>query len=335
MIRPPSPSVSPQKTAISSGLSIRLGTRASPLAKAQANLVASALSTYDPSAEIAIHDVISTGDRILDRPLADSGGKGLFTKELDGALLDGSMDIAVHSLKDVETFMAAGLTLRAVLPRADIRDALILSPKLAAANRIDSIMDLPQNAKIGTSSVRRQALLQAMRPDLNFALIRGNIQTRLAKIAAGEYDATMLAMAGLERMKLTQAGLEPSHITILPLEVTDFLPAAGQGAIGIVTRDVISDDLRTMLDAINDSQCMACVTAEREMLAILDGSCRTPIAAHARLSGDQLHLLGIMVRDDGIILSANHQDSARNASLIGKHVGNDILNQASKINPPL
>ena len=263
-----------------------LGTRGSPLALAQANEARRRLAAAHgwEIERIALQVIRTTGDRIQDRPLADVGGKGLFTKEIDAALLAGAIDAAVHSAKDLPSIMPDGVAIAAYLPREDVRDALISA--LA-----DTIEDLPHGATFGAASLRRQAQALRLRPDLKPALLRGNVETRLNKAETGAVGATLLALAGLKRLGL-------AHRARAVLDVEKFLPAPGQGAIAITAR---SADARTLeaLDAISDGETMAALTAERAFLAELEGSCRTPIAGLARLEAGRLRLMGEVLRPDG------------------------------------
>ncbi len=260
---------------------IRIGTRGSPLALAQARMVASALrDAHDwGPAQIEIVPITTTGDRIKDRPLAEMGGKALWTKELDAALVEGRIDLAVHSMKDVETIRPPDLAIAAMLPRADVRDRLVGAPNLAA---------LPEGARVGTSSPRRAAQLLARRPDLAILPFRGNVESRLRKIDLGEVDATLLAAAGLERLGRSDVGAV----------LDDFLPAPAQGAIGVEVR---SGDrrVRTLIGAIDDRATRLCVTAERRLLEGLGGSCRSPVAALAVLEGGEIRLRAEILTEDG------------------------------------
>lgn len=262
---------------------VKLGTRASPLALAQAEIVKNALLVAHGWAEDRVQIVAMTasGDRILDRPLAEVGGKALWTKELDRALLDGKIDIAVHSMKDVETIRPAELEIMAMLPRADFRDRLIGA---------ESISTLPLGARIGTSSPRRAAQLQRLRPDLKIVLFRGNVATRLGKLDAGEADATLLAAAGLDRLGMADTG----H----PIAETEMLPAPAQGAIGIEALSD-NDDVRILLSEINHAETFTCVMAERAFLAELNADCRSPVAAWARLTEAGLIIKGEILSEDG------------------------------------
>ena len=264
---------------------LRLATRGSKLALWQAEATRVALLAAHPGLpEPEIVVITTTGDIVRDRPLADVGGKGVFTREIDGALLSGQADAAVHSMKDVETVLTPGTALVAMLERADPREAF-LSPVAAAP------ADLPQGAVVGSSSIRRRAQLLAARPDLEVVLFRGNVDTRLAKLHAGEVAATLLALAGLARLG------RDGEVTRV-LEIAEMLPPAGQGAVGITCRE---DDAEAaaLLAAINHAPTMLTVTAERAVLARLDGSCRTPIAAHAILNGQRLVLEALVLSADG------------------------------------
>jgi hydroxymethylbilane synthase len=259
---------------------LRLGTRGSPLALVQARLVATALRDahgWGPEL-IEIEPIATTGDQIRDRPISEIGGKALWTKELDLALLEGRIDLAVHSMKDVETIRPSELALAAMLERADVCDRLIGASSLAA---------LPAGARIGTSSPRRAAQVLARRPDLVIVPFRGNVETRLRKIQRGEVDATLLAAAGLERL-----GREVGVL------LHDFLPAPAQGAIGVEVRSA-DRRVRTLVGAIDHRATHACVAAERRLLEGLGGSCRSPIAALATLKDGEIHLRAEILTQDG------------------------------------
>ena len=290
---------------------LKIGTRGSPLALAQATITRDLLIRSGLVAEDAIETVIikTSGDRIQDRSLADIGGKGLFTKEIEEALSDGRIDMAVHSLKDLPAWMPEGLALAAVLQRADPRDAL-LSP---VATSIDT---LPKGARIGTSSPRRKALLLNRRPDLTVVDFRGNVGTRLNKLAAGEVDGTMLAVAGMARL-----GVTAEHH---PIDPTEMLPAACQGAIGLEIR--LNDDwARLLCDAVGHGESAVAIAAERAFLAELDGSCRTPIAALAKVAGDLVRLEGLVARPDGTaIVRIDEQAPAADATRLGTEAGRRI-----------
>ncbi|MBG6177799.1 hydroxymethylbilane synthase [Labrenzia sp. EL_208] len=291
---------------------LRIGTRGSALALAQAYETRDRLMAAHGLSEEAFEiEVIKTsGDRIQDRPLSEVGGKGLFTKEIEEALLDGRIDIAVHSSKDMPTILPDGLALTAFLPREDVRDAF-LSPKAG------SLAELPQNAVVGSSSLRRQAMIKRLRPDIEVVMYRGNLQTRLRKLAEGAVDATLLAAAGLNRL-----GLE-GEITSL-LDTDTFLPAVGQGAICIESRE---GDAATLdrLAAIHDQSTQTRLDAERAFLAVLDGSCRAPIGGLATLDGDQLHFKGIVLKPDGSEAhEAEATGAAEDAAKIGVGVGETL-----------
>ena len=298
---------------------LRIGTRASPLARVQTDAVAAALIAAWPdlgaAGAVEIVAVKTTGDRVLDRPLADVGGKGLFTKELDEAMLAGRIDLAVHSTKDVPTWLPDRLRLAAFLPRADPRDAFIArsAPSLAA---------LPAGAVVGTASLRRQAQIRHRWPDLRVQALRGNIGTRLEKLAAGEVDATLLAVAGLTRL-----GLADRATAILAAD--DMLPAVGQGAIGITCRADDEDCLR-LLAGIDDARTALAVTAERAMLAALDGSCRTPIGGYARIGEDGAFLLdGLVARPDGShLLCGRRRGTIAEAEDLGCDLGRELRARA-------
>jgi hydroxymethylbilane synthase len=295
---------------------VRIGTRGSPLALAQAQEVRDRLAAahgIDPNAfEIIV--ILTSGDRILDRPLAEIGGKGLFTKEIENALLHSVIDLAVHSSKDMATDLPDGLELAVFLEREDPRDAF-LSPNFP------DLLSLPEGAKVGTSSLRRQALVRRARPDLNVIGFRGNVQTRLQKLEKGVADATLLALAGLRRLNM-----ETAAVATLPLDV--FPPAPGQGAICIECR---SGDIRTktLLEAIHHRPTGSALACERAFLAALDGSCRTPIAGHAAIDAGQLHFSGMILTPDGseahtIEGSGNISEAER----IGRKAGEAIRAEA-------
>ena len=265
---------------------LRIGTRGSPLALWQAEATRQALAarhSVDVD-QIEIIVIRTTGDVVRDRPLADVGGKGLFTKELEEALLEGRVDLAVHSAKDVPTFLPEGLEIAAFLPRADARDVLI-----APVHR--TLDALPEGALVGTASVRRAALIRHRRPDLRTTLLRGNVETRLRKAEEGQVDATLLALAGLRRL-----GLEGQATQIFDPDI--FLPAVGQGAVAIEIA-LANRRARELVRAVDDTDTAVAVSAERALLAVLDGSCRTPIGGLATLDGDALLFRGIVLSPDG------------------------------------
>lgn len=275
---------------------LRIGTRASPLAMAQANMAAAALvraHRLDPAA-LEIVPMTAMGDKIQDRALAEVGGKALWTRELDAALDAGAIDIAVHSLKDVETLRDARFFLGAMLERADPRDRLVVRDGIVAA----TVADLPHGARVGTSSPRRAAQVKRIRPDLETVLLRGNVATRLAKLAAGDADATLLAAAGLARLGMHDIGVSQGTDVLLP--------AASQGAIGIECR---ADDAvtRALLAAVDHAPTHRAVAAERALLAALGGDCRSPVAAHAHWLGDgALRLDAEIFSEDGADHASDH-----------------------------
>ena len=290
-----------------------LASRASSLAIAQVQIVADRLAPMP----VDLLKLTTSGDRILDRSLADAGGKGLFIKELESSLLRGDADAAVHSMKDMEASFASGTCVAAVLPREDRRDALV--------GPFSSLADLPQGAVIGTSSVRRRALLLHHRPDLEIRLLRGNVNTRIAAMREGRFDAIILAMAGLRRL-----GLDVPHSAISP---DIMLPSAGQGALAIQARNADDSRSQAVIDAAATIGCAATtteVTAERALLGRLDGSCHTPIAASATLQPDgRLHLDGMILSTDG---SNAFRDSltgvASDAVQIGVALADQLLGAA-------
>jgi hydroxymethylbilane synthase len=289
---------------------LRLGTRGSKLALVQSEMVRGQLAARGVACEIVV--IKTSGDRIQDRSLADAGGKGLFTKELEQALLAGEIDLAVHSMKDVPVLSPDGLTIGAILPREDPRDAFL-------SNVAPALDALPKGARIGTSSVRRQAQVARARPDLEIILLRGNVDTRVAKLDAGQYDAILLAYAGLKRL-----GLE-SRVTRL-MDTKGWLPALAQGAIGIEIR---AEDARvaSAIGALNDSTSEIALACERAFQAVLDGSCRSPIAGLATLSGRRLAFHGEVLSPDGrefhtTELERNLEDDAvLSAAAVGREAG--------------
>jgi hydroxymethylbilane synthase len=291
---------------------LRIGTRGSKLALAQAKEVQASLKKAHGLSEdeIEIVAITTTGDRIRDRPLADIGGKALFTKEIEEALISGAIDLAVHSMKDMPAQLPDGLVIGALLPREDPRDALI-SPVAS------TIADLPEHAVVGSSSVRRQAQLRRLRTDLDIVSIRGNVDTRLAKLDRREVEAILLACAGLKRL-----GLE-SRITT-PIAIAAMLPAIAQGAIGIEIR---TGDERcySLLQSINDRSTEIAVTCERAFLAALDGSCRTPIAGHASLDGNTIKFRGEALTPDGAFsFTVDSCGDVRDADRLGREAGDEV-----------
>jgi hydroxymethylbilane synthase len=295
---------------------LRIGSRGSPLALVQARQAQSAIAEACGIAPEAIEIKIirTTGDKVQDRPLAELGGKALFTKEIEEALLADAIDLAVHSSKDLPGVLPDGLTVAAFLPREDPRDALV-------GGKATSLRALPRNALVGTASPRRQALLKRLRPDLRVAPLRGNVETRLRKIEAGAMDATVLAVAGLKRLGLLAAA---SAV----LEIEEFLPAVGQGAIAIETR-VDDAKTRALLGPINDAITATALAAERAFLAALGGSCRTPIAGHARVNGDTVNFRGLIAMPDGSdALEVVRQGGRADAAALGDDAGQELKARA-------
>jgi hydroxymethylbilane synthase len=291
---------------------ITLGTRGSPLALAQANearrLLAEALGWEIE--RIALQVIRTSGDRIQDRPLAKAGGKGLFTKEIDAALLAGAIDAAVHSAKDLPSLSPAGVSIAALLPREDVRDAFVSA--LA-----DTLEGLPHGATFGAASLRRQAQALRLRPDLRPTVLRGNVETRLKKAEAGAVGATLLALAGLKRLGLAQRARAV-------LELDKFLPAPCQGAIAITARSADQRALR-MLEPISDPATSTAITAERAFQAELEGSCRTPIAGLARLKAGRLLFLGEVLRTDGSErFEIDAEGAPADAERLGREAGRDL-----------
>ena len=294
----------------------KIGTRGSPLAMAQANETRARLAeAWDlPFEAFTIVIIKVTGDQIIDRPLKEIGGKGLFTREIEEALLAGEIDIAVHSMKDMPTLQPEGLLLDTYLPREDVRDAFV-------SRSAGGLADLAQGATVGTSSLRRRAQLRARRPDLNVVEFRGNVQTRLKKLDDGVAVATFLAMAGLNRLGMEDV---PRHA----IAADDMLPAIAQGAIGIERR---SDDARAaqMLEAIHDTATGQRLAAERSLLLHLDGSCETPIAGLADLDGGNLRLRGEILREDGSrVLSDDMTGPISDGPEMGREMAAKLLERA-------
>ena len=296
--------------------SLVIGTRGSPLALAQANQVRGRLAAahaLDADA-ITLEVIRTTGDRIHDRPLTEAGGKGLFTKEIEEALIAGAIDLAVHSAKDMPTILPPGLRIAGVLEREDARDVFI-------SRKAKTLGELPRGARVGTASLRRQALVKQLRPDLIVVPMRGNVETRLRKLDAGEVDATVLALAGLKRLGLTDAAT-----AVLPIE--EFVPAVGQGIIAMEAR---GDDER-MLDlvlAISHAATAAALTAERAFLAVLEGSCRTPIAGYAAVAGGQLAFRGLIAKPDGSEVIETQRHGAVTAAVrLGAEAGRELKQRA-------
>ncbi|CAN5430975.1 hydroxymethylbilane synthase [soil metagenome] len=295
------------QTAYAITATLRSGTRGSPLALAQAEELKRALAGAGGLEEqsILIVPIRTNGDRINARPLSEAGGKGLFTKAIDDALLAGTIDIAVHSAKDLPTLLPDGIVIAGCLPRADVRDAFI-------SRRARTLTDLPSGAVVGTASLRRSALTLRARPDLKVVSMRGNVDTRLRKLDAGEADANILAFAGLARLGLS------ARITS-PLGPDGWLPAAGQGAIAITARSADAA-ARALLARIDHRATSLTLLTERAFLARLDGSCRTPIGGLAEMMGDLIRFRGIIVKPDG---SAFHEVERRGSPADGERIGDE------------
>ena len=295
---------------------LRIATRKSPLALWQANHVRDALMARNPGLDVELFTMSTQGDKILDTPLAKVGGKGLFVKELELGILEGRADLAVHSMKDVPVEFPQGLGLAAILEREDPRDALI-------SNTISSIEALPQGARVGTSSLRRQCQLRARRADLEVLDLRGNVNTRLAKLDNGDYDAILLAAAGVKRM-----GWEDRITELLPPE--QFLPAIGQGAIGIEIR-VADDRVNRIVEALNDEQAATRIRAERALNARLQGGCQVPIAGYSEISHGVMVLRALVGRPDGTelvqgVISGKPED----AEELGQVLADDLMSRGAK-----
>ena len=285
-----------------------IGTRGSPLAIAQAVETRSRLMRAHelPETAFIIKVIKTTGDIVQDRPLSEIGGKGLFTFEIEESLLNGSIDVAVHSMKDMPTLLPDGLTISTILPREDVRDSFV-------SRKYKRIGELPEGCTVGTSSLRRRAQLLARRPDLNVVEFRGNVQTRLRKLEEGVADATFLACAGLSRLRLLDL--------INPIEVDDMLPAVAQGAIGIEQK-IDNEEIKNFLAAIHDQKTEIQLLVERTFLSELDGSCRTPIGGLAQIVDDKIIFKGEILKLDGSqILNDTWSGSVSEAAQIGKKAG--------------
>ncbi len=298
---------------------IIIGTRASPLAVRQSEMVGAALAAahgLDDGA-VQFQKISTKGDRLLDEKLSELGGKGLFTQELEAGLLDGTLACAVHSLKDLPTQDPEGLVLGAILPRADVADVLVPRPGLT----LKSLDDLPSGGHVGTASLRRQAQLLRVRPDLKVSLMRGNVGTRLKKLSDEGIDATLLAAAGLARLGIAPEGA-------VPLASEEMLPAAGQGALAVQCR-AADKSMRAMLAALHCPDTAACVTAERAFLNALDGSCRTPIAALAHINDGTINLHGRLLAENGSdMVETRMTGAAEDAAALGHEAGAALRHQA-------
>ena len=294
----------------------RIGTRGSPLALAQAHETRDRLMTAHGLRQDTFEIVVlsTKGDRVTDRPLSEIGGKGLFTAEIEAQLLSGALDFAVHSSKDMATRLPENLEIMAYLPREDIRDAFVSA-------KARSLAELPEGAMVGTASLRRQALVRKFRPDLQVKIFRGQVDTRLRKLAAGDADATLLAYAGLKRLGKPEVATEV-------LDPVFFPPAPAQGAICVEARSD-NDAIRTLLAPINDPDTFASVTCERAFLEVLDGSCRTPIAGYTVVEGDRIRFSGMILTPDGRTHHSVAADGNRSeAADIGRRAGQAVRDRA-------
>lgn len=296
---------------------LRIVSRQSALALWQAEFVKTKLENYYPSLNITIQGVTTEGDKLLNSPLYNIGGKGLFVKELENALLDGTADIAVHSMKDVPAVLPTGLEIAAILTREDPRDALVSS-------KYSRVKHLPPNALVGTSSLRRQSQLLALRSDIRVSPLRGNVDSRVKKLDDEEYDAIILAVAGLKRLTL-------EHRISEYLSTDIMLPSIGQGALGIECR-IEDETTQSLLAPLKDDETSYCVLAERSMNALLDGGCQLPVAGLATLNkGGTLKLTGMVCSPDGLtILKATAESTSSAALELGKQVARDLLEQGAR-----
>lgn len=296
---------------------LRIATRSSPLALWQANDVKQRLEAIHPNLTVELLPIKTQGDKILDTPLAKIGGKGLFIKELEEAMLAGIADIAVHSMKDVPMELPPGFELPVICERDDPRDAFV-------SNHFDTLMDLPQGARLGTSSLRRQSQMQALRPDLDIISLRGNVQTRLQRLDEERFDAIMLAAAGLRRLGLH----ERIRSNIAPEQC---LPAVGQGAVGIECREG-DEKIKALLAPLNHADTWDRVIAERTMNRRLEGGCQVPIAGYAELEGDTLWLRGLVASEDGtVVYTAEGRAPRTEAEVLGTRIAEDLLSQGAGV----
>jgi hydroxymethylbilane synthase len=297
-------------------VALRIGTRGSLLALAQATMVRARLAAAHGLAleRIDIRIIKTTGDSVQNRPLSEIGGKGLFTKEIEEALASGAVDIAVHSAKDMPTALPPGMIIAAVLPREDPRDVFI-------SHKASTLRELPQGAVVGTASLRRQALVKRLRPDLAVVSFRGNVETRLRKLADGEVDATLLALAGLKRLGVADVATET-------LSAEAFLPAVGQGIVAIEARER-DTATRNLLNAIDHAPSMTALRGERAFLTVLDGSCRTPIAGHATVEGARMRFRGLIARPDGsAYFDTEREGAVGDAVSLGADAGMELKRRA-------
>lgn len=295
---------------------LTIATRESPLALWQANWVKSRLEKTYPNMLVELLGITTRADKLLDIPLTEVGGKGLFVKELEEALLDGRADIAVHSMKDVPMELPPGLTLSVMCEREEPRDVFV-------SNEFNSLFELPVGALVGTSSLRRRSQIAAMRKDLNLTNLRGNVNTRLDKLDRGDYSGLILAAAGLKRLDLKE------RIRSF-LSLDESLPAAGQGVLGIECRE---NDLQTqkLIAFLNHSESAACVIAERMVCKVLNGGCQSPVAAFAEMVQGQIVLRGLVAKVDGtLVLRSQHSDKISHSEQLGKRVAMDLLGQGAE-----
>ena len=288
---------------------LRIGTRGSPLARAQSAWVAERIAALEPDLTTELVIIRTSGDRITDRPLSAVGGKGLFVKEIEEALVAGSVDVAVHSLKDLPAALASGLVLAAVPEREDPRDVVLTRAG-------GGLQGLVHAARLGTSSLRRAALACALRPDLQVVGLRGNVETRLRKLAEGEVDATLLAAAGLRRLGIHYEFVEP-------VDPVEFVPAIGQGALAVETRQ---DDVRDLVARIEHRASRLAIDAERAFLIGVGGSCVTPLAAHATVSGETLTIRGLIARPDGqLVIRGERTGNPADGPRLGDELASELL----------
>ncbi len=289
--------------------SLRIGTRGSQLALAQSRWVQAALRQLHPDIDVALVTIKTTGDRFVDQPLSTIGGKGVFVKEIEDALASGSIDCAVHSMKDVPAELAPGLVIAAIPPREDARDTLITRDGR-------TLHQLPRAARLGTSSLRRMALIRAARPDLQVTPLRGNVDTRLRKLDAGQLDAIVLAAAGLRRLSIERSG-------VAFFDPQEFIPAIGQGALAIESRD---DTARELLASLDHPVTRTAVCAERAFLLRVGGSCRTPLAAHATIDGGRVDLRALIASPDGTqVVRGERSGAVSDAAHLGTDLADELL----------
>ncbi|WP_426455787.1 hydroxymethylbilane synthase [Acinetobacter sp. KB005] len=294
---------------------LKIATRQSPLALWQAEYIRARLQELHPDLMVELVKFVTQGDKILDTPLAKIGGKGLFVKELEAALLDGRADLAVHSMKDVPMALPEGLTLAVICEREDPLDAFV-------SNQFEKFADLPQGAKVGTSSLRRKSQILKQRPDLQIIDLRGNVGTRLGKLDDGQYDAIILASAGLKRL-----GLSERIRHCLTPDIS--LPAVGQGALGLECR-AADNEVLALIQPLLHQETDVCVRAERAFNAYLEGGCQVPIAGYATLQNGQIHIEGRVGSADGqTLLRAELTDEASNAQQLGENLARNLLDQGA------